>query len=332
MRSESVGTVLDSSRILDDTADAATQAWIESFPDSPRPNGIEVFKEPRPDGESSVFNLGPVGPGGAEVVAKELTTEAALIERTVYCDVLPKLSISGPALIGFAESREDSNRWLFLEAVTGLHFDKTDQLHQQLAARWLATLHAETADRSFEADLPERMPDFYESRLVESMAGLEEVLANPAISSAGRQQIRRISGHLQALSGGWLRLADAYLSLPAAAVVHGDFKGNNMGFSVVEGRLELRVFDWSEAHWGPMALDLWSIDTAEYQRVLGQLGFLPNTVTIDQWRNLGMLLRLISAVFWELPRLRLDWVERSLRRMTIYERRLGSAIESSVWL
>jgi hypothetical protein len=309
----------------------AIRAWVGLAPDSKVPARVETLKPPRHRGKSVVLGLGAVGPGGMHVVAKELLDEDAHTELAVYRHVLPRLSVRGPELIGFTESERAGRTWLFLEAVTGARFDKSDRNHVARATLWVATLHAETASGSFGSHVPRRGPDHYTALMRRAVSGLAEVSSNQALTEGQRGRLQKVSALLDRIRASSERFADAYSTLPGA-LVHGDFKGNNMAFSMADGARELRVFDWSESHWGPMAVDVWSIDSFDYQIALERRGLIYDSGTIEQWMRFGSVLRWASAIFWEIPRLRYPWVERPMRRMTLFESRLRAAIESSPWL
>ncbi len=303
----------------------AARAWRELRPRSPIPRHIEVLKRPRPNGKSAVFGLGAVGPDGAEVVAKELLAGAAEIELTLYRNVLPRLSVGGPAWYGSIRSG-DQRTWLFLEAVTGPRFDKHDPRHRTEASHWLATLHGETARRTIEARLPARGPGHYRTLVEMASAALADVIHNPAMSAADRQVLRRTAAHMEAVTERWELVAEIYGEAPEA-LMHGDFKRTNMAFAPVESGSALKVFDWSEAHWGPLVVDLWAAEPVEYRRVLHTAGLTVGVAALDRWRRLGTLLRLVSSIVWEIPRLRFQWLERPMRHMALYEERLPPAIE-----
>lgn len=310
-------------------AHSAASAWLRFSPNSTPPMRVHTLKGPRVDFKSAVFELGPVGLGGMDVVAKELFCDAARIERTVYRSVLPKLSVSGPRFIGWVGSDDPQRDWLFLGAVAGEPFDKTNPNHVATASRWLAALHAETSGRNAELGIPRRGPELYEKALAEGVAGLEEVSHNKALDLVDRRLLREISDQLETLTSGWALIAEVYSALPTA-LVHGDFKGNNMAFSGQED--ELLVFDWSEAHWGPMAIDLSSVDLGVYHFALRERGPAFELETLEEWKRLGLLLRTVMAISWEIPRLEFPWVERPMRRMVLYESRLRASIENSAWL
>lgn len=303
----------------------AARAWTALAPHRPRPVQVVVLKAPREQGKSAVYNLGSVGPGGMEVIAKEADAEAAAVERTIYCDVLSELAVGGPRFLGSLPCEGGAKAWLFLEALPGPGFDKRNPRHVELATKWLATLQTETEGSSVAAHLPTRHPGFYESRLDQALRGIARRMTNPALTKDHRLILERLTTQLDDLRSGWLPIAEAYSAIPVV-LVHGDFKGNNMGLAVRDGKLEVLVFDWGEAHWGPAAIDLWGMDTATYHRAVRTTSLASPIATIERWKSLSLTLRLISAIEWELPKLDYPWVERPMRNMALYDVRLAKAL------
>lgn len=302
----------------------ASRAWAELSGASPG-HEIRVLKGPRDDGKSVVLGLGCVGPEEQRVVAKELLFDAARVELAVYRDILPGLPVRGPELIGSVASAYPERVWLFLEEVDGSSFDKTDPNQIAIASRWLAILHSATSHGEFGGLVPAQGPRHYVSLATKALTGIGEVSENPALLPADIGVLLNLSAQLSTILASSDSFADVYSLLPAA-MVHGDFKGNNMAFSGPIELANLRVFDWSEAHSGPLAADLWWVDPVAYRDTLNANGLFYDRATIEEWKRFSAVIRCVSAIWWEIPRLRYDWVDRSMRRMSLYEKRLASAL------
>lgn len=306
----------------------AIRAWVE-FSGSEAPRRIKTMLPPRYTGKSVVLGLGPVGPGGIRVVAKELLARAAKLEKTVYEEILPRLSVSGPELIGMVESVDPGRVWLFLEEVDGPAFDKRDAAHVAIASRWLARLHSETLNGD-EGLLPERHPAHYEALAKRTRSELGEVSENRELTSTQTELLGRLAGHVGRLLASFDSVADVYTALPRV-VVHGDFKWRNMAFSSTVGLQDLYVFDWSEAHVGPTAIDTWWVDGG-YTIGMREAGVkLDSRQTVDS-RRLSTILRTLSSVAWEIPSLRFEWVAKPMSRMSRYEGQLSSALVETPWI
>ena len=330
MSSGSVRVATDKLQLEKLAIDRLRAAW-NGFSARELPGPVVTLRAPRDEGKSVVFGLGTVEAGGLRIVAKELLAAAATVEVRIYKDVLPDLPLRGPQLLGAVDSVDSGRVWLFLEEIVGPRFDKTDGGHVGMASRWLATLHATSKQSEVGESLSWRGPDYYESLMTRTLSELEELPANPAIDREHVEVLRRLSCHLERLRSGRDAFADVYLGLPAS-VVHGDFKGNNMAFSETIAPSALRVFDWSEAHRGPWAVDLSWVDPSEYLAGLVSHGQRCDRADVDEWVVFGSIVRWTLAASWEIPGLRYEWVERRMRHMAMYENRLGTAIESSGWL
>lgn len=330
MLSEELPLAAELAGMEQDAIRRLSRAWV-GFGGGPTPDRIETIRAPRHDGKSVVFRLGRVGSGAQGVVAKELLAEAASVELNIYREILPQLPMRGPELIGWIDSSDHERVWLFLEEIDGPPYDKTDPDHVAIASRWLAALHAATSNGEFDGLLPERGPEYYSSLAGRTIIDLEDVSNNAALDLSQSQVLRRLSQHLSRLLRSSDSFGDLYDSLPLG-LVHGDFKGNNMAFSSRVGLGELRVFDWSESHLGPLAIDTWWVDPHVYRTALETAGLVCRREDLDVWRRFGAVVRWLSAASWEMPRLHYEWVERPMRRMSLYETRLRSALGASPWL
>lgn len=317
--------------LLESAAIERLQAAWSEFSGHGMLEEVRTLRAPRDEGKSVVFGLGRVGPGGVGVVAKELLSEAAQTELTVYRDVLPRLSNRGPDVIGSIDSIADGRMWLFLEEIRGPGFDKKDPEQVGIASRWLAEFHSGTSQSGLDGLLARREPEYYTSLGRRALADLDEVAANPMLDKSQIGVLRQLSGHLSRFVGSSAAFGDVYVSMPSA-LVHGDFKGNNMAFTKRTVHQDLRVFDWSEAHRGPLAIDTWRVDHQAYQTALRDAGIKDWLEGFDAWTLFGSVTRWVMAVSWELPRLRYQWVDRPMRRMSLYETRLRSTLEESHWL
>lgn len=312
-------------------AHPAVRAWVAIAPDLGSVNRVETIKPPKQPFKSAVFRLVGAGHDGADVIAKECRLRDAQVERTVYRDVLKHISVDGPRFLGSAPATDPARQWLFMQHVNGPTFEHRIANHARLATGWLAALHAESADGTLDHGLPIRRHDFYRNTLIRTTQGLRESDANPSLSSSDRSLLKLVEEHLLILGNTWDHVADLYSSLPTM-VVHGDFKRNNMAFLRRNGRLELRVFDWAEAHIGPPAVDVRGLEPAEYRRALLARGWSTDTTWIERAQRLGVALRMIMSVSWELPALQYEWVERAVQRLVIYERRLASVTGKTDWM
>src|SRR3989449_6277676 len=103
----------------------AVAAWRGLAQDPPDPEHIEVLRQGK---KSATYRLVGAGPDGAPVIAQRSQMPKALIERTVYEQILPHLPVTSPRYYGF---QEDSPQfaWLFLEDVGDERYSARSEEH-----------------------------------------------------------------------------------------------------------------------------------------------------------------------------------------------------------
>src|SRR5262249_18350550 len=140
----------------------AVRAWRELQPERVEPETIEILRgfrqEPR---KRSIYRLKGVGPAGAAVIAKRARRAPALLERIVYKDILPYLSISAPCCYGFLGEPEGRFCWLFIEDVGEERYSPLNAEHRCLVAQWLARMHTSATRLAVATRLPDRGPRHY---------------------------------------------------------------------------------------------------------------------------------------------------------------------------
>jgi len=87
----------------------------------------------------------------------------------------------------------------------------------------------------------------------------------------------------------------------------------------------LDVFDWDVAGWGPPVRDLAAVDVGAYMEVAGVLWGV-RAGDLDRLSDVARLLRLIAAIDWEMPGLRLSWLPRVVARLSTHTARLRSTL------
>src|SRR5437867_6578668 len=117
----------------------AVKAWNELRQVTVLPEGIESLK---PKGRpSAVYRLKGVGPSGANVIAKRCPLATAMIERTIYEEVLPYLPMPALSYYGFGQDENPRFGWLFVEDAGDELFSCEVPEHRVLLSRWLGALH-----------------------------------------------------------------------------------------------------------------------------------------------------------------------------------------------
>jgi hypothetical protein len=89
----------------------AAAAWREVAPTAPTPDCIEVLRQ---ENGAAVYRLVGAGPDGASIIARRSRRTRALLERTVYQRILPRLSVTLPRYYAF-RSAGPGYAWVFLQ-------------------------------------------------------------------------------------------------------------------------------------------------------------------------------------------------------------------------
>jgi hypothetical protein len=279
--------------------------------------------------ESSTFRLEGVGPTGSPLVAKHSARPSAVVERRVYEDILPLISVSQPLYYGSWTSPEDSSTWFFTEDLGDEWYDPTNARHRQLAAEWLGELHTTATAFPEVSLLPDRGPQHYLSVLRTTLARIPDAWVNPAQSD--REPLDEILRQLQLVELHWDEVEDICANVPKT-LVHGDFVDKNIRVRCEADRLILLPFDWESAGFGTPAVDLETPDAAAYQAVVRSLWPQCDLRASQALASVGRLFRLIMLIFWGSEKLTSPWGERALsKQMVFYGLWLASAIQAAGW-
>jgi ATP-binding cassette subfamily B protein len=288
--------------------------------------------------KSTVYRLEGAGQRGANVIAKKCRREYALLERTVYEDVLPKLSVPYPRLLGMANDEDGSSCWLFLEDVGNEAYSPLNRQHRILAGRWLGALHATTTSLLSDIPLPDRGPAHYLQHLRSARDNIRENLENSALDHEQRHQLQSIHATCESVEDNWDRIQQFCLRMPET-LVHGDFVGKNVRIRDSSTTIEILPFDWEHAGFGVPAVDI--------AKAFSSSTFLANPDLVEywlstRWANIGYdtmqqlatygtVFRCLAALNWESHRLAYEWVEWPVKNMTHYEAELTAAVKSAGW-
>src|SRR5919197_3161539 len=111
--------------------------------------------------KNSIYRLEGAGRAGVPVIAKRSAKTTALVERTVYEEVLPRVAIPSLHQYGYLEEPDGEHCWLFLEEATGVEYLQLLDEHRSQAARWLGLLHASASGADVKGRLPDAGPGRY---------------------------------------------------------------------------------------------------------------------------------------------------------------------------
>jgi len=230
---------------------AAVSAWVGLGGARPLPRRIDVLKTGK---KGAVYRLHGVGRGGAPVIAKRCRLEKAVIERTVYENVLPELPLPTLQYHGcFEESAQFW--WLFLEDVGGERYSPSDVAQRAEAARWLGAMHLAGVRLPEDPRLPDRGPAVYLAHLRSARRAILELGATPRLEATERTTLLHILSLYDVLERQWPRL-EAFCEPVPRTFVHGDCLAKNVHVRSGPDGPAVVPFDWGGAGWGLPATDL----------------------------------------------------------------------------
>lgn len=308
-------------------AHPAVRAWASATSLEAVPEIIHVYRE-RP--RRALYRLHEVAPGGTSVFAKRAVAPRTLIERTVYRDVLPHLSLTAPRYFG--SWLDEGDGWLFVEDVGSDRYSEQDPEHTAVAARWVAGLHIGAARIPAGRSLPDAGPARYLTHL---RAARDKIDRSLGLRPYPRYQVQRLTEILSlcdAIEGRWAGVKGACAGAPST-VVHGDFRAKNGYLRRSGDGLDILPIDWETAGWGPPGADLTRIDLRVYWSVVRDTWPDVTFDIVERWRDMACLLEELAAVNWVSETLKCDsarartWavvdLEVVLRRMTAAARTAG---------
>ena len=300
-------------------AHPAVVAWRRLWPELV-PESVEELRE-RPS--SAIYALAGLGPRGSAVIAKRSRAPKAMIERTIYQEVLPYLPVSVPRFYGMTESG-DGFCWLFTEYVGEDRFSPASATQRTLAAQWLGRLHSAAARLDAASRLPDRGPAHYLDHLRHGRETICRSLDNPAMSAEDRRILKAVSAQCDAVERAWGGIERLCAGVPRT-LVHGDFRSKNVRLRVIGADTTLFAFDWEMAGWGVPAPDLAvsrgvtrveQVDLATYASIAHDYWPRVDAAALEELVVVGAVFRRLAAIGWEslsLSRESPQWVVANMR-------------------
>jgi len=302
----------------------AVAAWRQLVPDAPDPERIEVLRQGK---KSTTYRLVESTPGGASVIAQRACMAKALIERTVYEEILPHLPVASPRYYG-CRAEDPQFAWLFLEDIGDERYTVTDRAQRALAGRWVGLMHTAAARVPAARGLPDGGPPRYLDHLRAGLQTIRANLANPALTADDAATLGRLASDLDRLQSAWAALERASTGLPAT-LVHGDLRRKNLYIRNGAGQTALYAIDWETAGWGVPAADLARIDLPTYWSVVRSVW--PD-VGLEDVRLLGAVGRIfleLIGIRWVSPQLGYDsplYLSRPMSWLRVMHGRLSDAV------
>jgi hypothetical protein len=308
-------------------AHPAVTAWSELQKDWVEPECIHILRESEP---SSIYRLFAAGPAGSDVIAKRCQSATALIERTIYEEVLPNLPVTAPRYYGCAQT-DGLAYWLFIEDVGGERYQLLNPEHCALAGRWLGLMHGSATSVAAAARLPDGGPGRYLKQLRSGRDKIQRNLFNPALTLRDIAVLEEIVALDDLLELQWGQVEKCCEGMPMT-LVHGDFRPKNAYLRNGPPGLHLFPIDWETAGWGVPSADLTRVDIAAYWSVVRE--WWPNLVmqSIERLANVGQVFRSLAAIDWESVSLAFDtdeWLREPMACMRVYQARLSDAIQTA---
>jgi thiamine kinase-like enzyme len=273
--------------------------------------------------KSAIYLVRVHGFSEKTIVAKRSRTSSADVERTIYESVISCLPLTAPKLFGFVHEPSVDYSWLFLQYIPGVPLLLEQEQHQRAAARWLATLHALTAARETPNTLPHRGTAHYLRSLMEARQVLTR-LPKSWNTGSFAEVPASVAWHLDQILADWSGIVASVAGLPES-IVHGDFVSKNVRVIDREGHMEVYPFDWENAGVGLPAVDLSGIGAVPYEHAMQELAGGLSKDGVHRLALIGKLFRLIEAVQWATERLDLNWSEKSMSQLALYNVEIRTA-------
>jgi aminoglycoside phosphotransferase (APT) family kinase protein len=305
----------------------AVRAWSELRPAQVEPQAIWTQKERK---KSAVYRLEGVGSGGSAVIAKRCKRETALLEGTIYKEILPHLPIPVVHYYGLVEEPNSEYSWLFLEDVGDDQYSPLIDEHRALAAHWLARMHTAASRASFAPCLPDCGPTVFLEHLHEACGNIRGQLGNSVLGADDAGVLRDIVSQCDLLEYGWEHVENQCARMPPT-LVHGDFGPKNLRVRSGVGGLTVFPFDWETAGWGVPAADLFAVDMSAYWSVARTSWPDLDLPALERQAKIGRIFRSLAAIHWASTCLGSPAFERAMSHIRCFQSELADAIRSVRW-
>jgi hypothetical protein len=296
-----------------------------------------------------MFRLRGAGADGGDVIATRFKPQRAARERAAYERLLPRLpSLPSLRYYGCVADADAPFHWLFVGDAGGEPYSERDPRHQQLSAGWLAEFHAgaSLAFRSAaDAGVPEQGVAWYAEEVRAAASALDkrrrDARLAPLLPAGGADALHALAGHCATAAAHWGDVERICGSVPAT-VIHGDLAPRNLRVRDDGGSLELRVFDWEDAAWGPPALDLIHAgpegacdganpDPAAYLAAVRRRWPGVSGETVRLLGEVGRLFWLLMAVRLDVEALAPEWIDRPIDHLRLYADELPGVLAALGW-
>ncbi len=307
----------------------AVSAWRELRSARVEPEQVDVLKEESQ--KTAVYRLVRVGEVGSAVIAKRCWKSTALIERTIYEEILPNLPLPMLHYYGSVEEPNGEFCWLFLEDLSGDEkYQPRIREHRVAAARWLGIMNTAAAGIAAATHLPKREPEHYLELLRSANDNILSNFANPALTAEDLRLLETIVAHCDYLSVHWSQLVSACEGMPQT-LIHGDFIKKNVGVRSGRDGFIFLPFDWEKAGWGIPAEDISKVDIPTYWSIVKDYWPRLSIQRLKRLANVGKIFRCLVFLDWLAPSLAHESVEQPMNDMGRCETWLVDIIQAVEW-
>ena len=315
----------------------AVKAWNALRPGRVSATNIETLKK---RSRSTVYRIEGLGEEGSAVIAKRCVASAAVVERRIYDNVLPLLSIPVLRYYGSVEETNGEFSWLFLEDAGDQEYSPLIEEHRAAAARWLGLMHTSAVSIPEHDHLPDRGPAHYLAHMRSAHNRIERRLAHAALSADDTAVLKSIVSQCGALELRWSEV-DKLCQGVSRSLVHGDFVTKNVRVRTIQDKVTVLPFDWHAAGWGIPAADLGQSalpggtakpDAATYWEVVRDEWPRLDLQTIERLTSVGQLFWCLACVGKDAEGLVYEGTHRCIRKLTAYQAELARIIETAQWI
>jgi thiamine kinase-like enzyme len=319
----------------------SVKAWKECQSNNFKPEQIEILTQKK---KGSVFRLRGVGLNKSSVIAKRCKSEKAMIERVIYEEVFPYLSVSIPFFYGYIKEHDGIFWWLFLEDVGNQPLSPILAEHRTLAAEWMGEMNTSTEITKLNSHLPNRGPEYYHRYLRSSREMIPEIQIFYSLEASHQELLNNIVAMCEFLEEHWNQI-EAFCNHIPRTLVHGDCQVKNAHVRSTQDGLVLVPFDWASAGWGLPATDLGQLslpykslpktvpDWAAYLSVVRNEWPYFDLETVQQLANLGQIFWALKVISKGLPEFndKKTYLEGLLFDFGVYASVLDTAINAGNW-
>ncbi|PYN30131.1 MAG: hypothetical protein DME01_28375 [Candidatus Rokuibacteriota bacterium] len=321
-------------------AHPAVQAWRRLGYDRPVPDGVaRVTGRPGRARGREVFRLERAGTDGSTVIAKRCPRGEALVERTIYEQILPHVPLPGPRYYGTVVDPNDGPQkefgWLFIEEIQGERYDAALLAHREAAGRWLGILHTEAHPAADQAELPDAGPARYRKQMRRARDLIRDHLDSPALTIDDLALLDGLLAQFDRLDEHWDRLEHAVTGLPRT-LVHGDLNGQNLRVQATSTGRRIVAFDWAESGRGVPTADLAQVvaaspDLVTYLSVVRERWPSCDREDVERLATCGAVFRALAAIEWNAQIYFPEWANMLVPSLRKYDAELAHALDRLGW-